>query len=80
MYSLSYYADPSVINAPDISFFTEETSEYHKNRIQELFEEVKTYGGDFSFIWHNSTIGGQGIWNGWEEVLDYTINLKSPNE
>ncbi|MDG1841000.1 MAG: polysaccharide deacetylase family protein [Crocinitomicaceae bacterium] len=51
-----------------------------KNRIQELFEEVKTYGGDFSFIWHNSTIGGQGIWNGWEDVLDYTINLKSPHE
>jgi len=54
--------------------------EESKSLIQKLFEEVKTYGGDFSFIWHNSTIGGQGIWKGWESVLDYTINLNHNNE
>ena len=41
LFSLSYFADPSVLNAPDISFFTEETSEYHRNRIQEFPEHEK---------------------------------------
>ena len=31
---LSYFADPSILDAPKNNFFTEESSEYHKNRIQ----------------------------------------------
>ena len=51
-----------------------------KDIIKKLYCEVKTYGGNFSFIWHNSTIGGQGIWKGWENVLDYSLNLNQKNE
>ena len=41
LYSLGYYADPSVLNGPKNSFFTEETSEYHRNRIKDFPEHEK---------------------------------------
>jgi hypothetical protein len=40
-----------------------------------LFDEVKKYGGQFSFIWHNETIGNYGIWKDWSEVFDFSIDL-----
>ena len=62
-------------------------NEYQKLSIEEskelismLYKEVELYGGVFSFIWHNSTIGGLGIWKNWEEVLEHTLNLNKHNE
>lgn len=46
-----------------------------KKKIEALFLEVKEFGGDFCFIWHNETIGNYGIWKGWSEVFDYSISL-----
>jgi hypothetical protein len=42
LYNLHYYADPSIVNAPEIKYFTEETSEYHKNRIKNFPEHEKS--------------------------------------
>jgi hypothetical protein len=44
-------------------------------KIQLLFDEVKKYGGQFSFIWHNETIGNYGIWKDWSEVFDFSLDL-----
>lgn len=44
-----------------------------KQHILGLVEEVKKYGGVFSFIWHNETIGTAEKWIGWSEVLEFTL-------
>jgi hypothetical protein len=49
--------------------------EQAKEVIKELYVEVHRYGGTFRFIWHNETIGGYNHWEGWESVLEYTLNL-----
>jgi len=51
------------------------TPEEAKQKITELFSEVKNYGGEFSFIWHNETIGDYGIWKGWKSVFEWSISL-----
>lgn len=48
-----------------------------KEKIRELFLEVKEQGGEFIFIWHNETIGDYKNWKGWNEVLNYTLNLEN---
>lgn len=51
------------------------TPDEAKSKIKSLYQEVSEFGGDFSFIWHNETIGDYGIWKGWSEVFDYSVSL-----
>jgi hypothetical protein len=44
-------------------------------KIKTLYQEVCQNGGQFSYIWHNETIGDYGKWQGWKDVFSYTINL-----
>ena len=44
-------------------------------KIEALFKEVKEFGGEFSYIWHNESIGDYGSWKGWSEVFDYSLAL-----
>ena len=41
IYSVSYSIDPSILNGPEISFYTEESSEYHKYNIKNYPEHEK---------------------------------------
>jgi hypothetical protein len=46
-----------------------------KKKIKTLYQEVCQNGGQFSYIWHNETIGDYAHWKGWKDVFSYTINL-----
>lgn len=42
------------------------------SEVKQLIDEVRQYGGDFCFIWHNETFAESGIWKGWKQVYDET--------
>ncbi len=72
------------LNVHPFAFMDGTLNEYLKltpqeamNKIQALFHEVKAFGGEFSFIWHNETIGDYASWKGWSEVFDFCIDLKT---
>lgn len=46
-----------------------------KLKIESLFQEVCQLGGQFSYIWHNETIGDYAHWKGWKEVFTHSLNL-----
>lgn len=47
-----------------------------KDKVDKLASEVSNYGGDLIAIWHNETIGDYGKWEGWSEVLEYTLSFQ----
>jgi len=42
--------------------------------VRELKAMVNQYGGTFSFIWHNETLGFKQHWAGWEPVFEESIS------
>ena len=45
-----------------------------KERVQQLMQEVHAVGGLFMCVWHNSSITNKGEWEGWKDILDFTVN------
>jgi hypothetical protein len=55
---------------------------YHKFRSKEvvsylrpIVEEVKTVGGNFTFIFHNESIGNERNWKNWGDIYEKVIKL-----
>ena len=44
-----------------------------RGEVKTLIDEVKNVGGNFMCVWHNSSIGNHGEWDGWSNILDFTI-------
>jgi hypothetical protein len=42
--------------------------------VKRLKALVKEYGGTFSFIWHNETLGFKHHWKGWESVFEESVS------
>jgi hypothetical protein len=59
-----------------LNLYLKLTPNQAKSEIKTLFDEVKTFGGDFISIWHNETINDIGIWRSWKEVFEFNLNLK----
>lgn len=38
--------------------------------VKELIDEVKEFGGEFSFLWHNESFAESGIWKDWRQVYN----------
>lgn len=47
--------------------------EESKTVVAALISEVKAYGGVFCCIWHNESIGTSAKWQGWSELLTFTL-------
>lgn len=48
--------------------------EQASQEVRELKALVNQYGGTFSFIWHNETLGFKQHWAGWEPVFEESIS------
>lgn len=48
--------------------------EQASQEVRELKAMVNQYGGTFSFIWHNETLGFKQHWAGWEPVFEESIS------
>ena len=46
-----------------------------KNKVERLYQEITTYGGEFIPLWHNESISNYGRWKDWKELYDFTIDL-----
>jgi hypothetical protein len=40
------------------------------DHIKRIVQQVKQVEGTFLPLWHNESLSGQGIWNGWREVFE----------
>jgi len=49
------------------------TPEKAIHEVRQLKDMIKQYGGTFSFIWHNETIGFLHHWDGWEPVFEESL-------
>ena len=49
------------------------TPENAIEEVRQLKAMIKQYGGTFSFIWHNETIGFRHHWEGWESVFEESL-------
>jgi len=44
-----------------------------KSKVEDLVEAVRSVEGDFSCLWHNSSLCNEGEWKGWRSVFEHTL-------
>lgn len=63
-----------------LNFYLKLSPEQALERVQHMIQELRTYGGTFTLLWHNSSFATHIGWEGWsqtfEEILEYATREK----
>ncbi len=64
---------PVVVMDSTLQTYLRLTPSQALERIDNLRNEVRLNGGQFTSLWHNETVAERGIWKGWREVWQYCL-------
>lgn len=64
---------PFAVMDATLKYYKKISPEKAIEHTQKLIEEVKKVNGTFISLWHNETLSGEGLWEGWRKVYLETV-------
>lgn len=56
-----------------LNFYLKLQPEQAVQQVQKMIHELKTYGGTFTLLWHNSSFASSVGWEGWPKVFEQIL-------